>query len=91
MQKAAVARMSISVPAPEVYALHETCMDLKQAVEQMQGRYDEDGTGYRARMTVQPDPPIAERDGEFWLTEGASNVLSVAYKGKWYRLGALVP
>jgi hypothetical protein len=89
MQKAAIARIAIPEPANNVNALYETCQTLKQAVEQMLGRYEEQGFGFRTRMTVADSEPVIERDGEFWLSEGVSNVLSVSYQGKWRKLGPI--
>ena len=91
MQHAAPARMAISVPTPDVEALTKTCMELKQAVEQITGRYNEKGLGGAPRMTLDDQPPKIPHDGDFWLSTGATNVLSVALHGKWYKVGVLTP
>jgi len=91
MQKAAVARMGITTPTPDVETLARTCMDLKQAVEQMQGRYDEPGIGGSPRLTVDEQPPKFAANGDFWLSTGLANVLSIYLNNKWYKVGALTP
>ena len=87
MQEAAKSKMTIATPTTDPQALWKTCMDLKQAVEEMQGFYNE--IDFRPRMTVSRDQPTIERDGEFWLSEGETNTLSIAYQGKWRKLGVV--
>jgi len=91
MQAAAVARATIPTPSEDPASLAECCIALKQAVEQIMGRYGEADFGRAARITVSGEMPKIIGDGDFWLSEGATNTLSMSYQGKWLRLGVLTP
>ena len=79
-----------SIPSPDtsVDGLYKTCMALKQAVEEMRGELEGD---FRPRMTISDQPPAINQDGEFWLSEGSTNVLSVSYQGKWRKVAPITP
>jgi hypothetical protein len=79
---------SIPMPTDDPRALYNTCMVLKQAVEDLQGANR--STGYAARMFVQDTPPDIIRDGDFWMTTGTSTTLSLSIGGVWRRAGTLV-
>jgi hypothetical protein len=77
---------SIPVPTNDVNGLYQTCMALKQAVDQMLGST---GTERMPHIHIRSDQPIIESDGDFWLSTGLSTTLNVSYGGKWHVIGTL--
>ena len=78
---------AIPIPRTDLNSLQETCMRLKETVEQIIG----ETRGVRmAGIYVQNTPPDPDRDGRLWLcTLGTNTTLNIALSGKWLKVGTL--
>jgi hypothetical protein len=78
---------SIPVPQLSLDSLQQTCMRMKETLDQITGI----SSGVRsAGLYVQDTMPEADRDGRLWLcTLGTNITLNVAYNGKWLKVSNL--
>jgi len=78
---------AIPVPHADAGSLYESCMRMKEVIEQITG----DRPGIRmAGIFVQDTMPDPDRDGRLWLCTHATDMsLNIAVSGKWLKVGTL--